>query len=769
MSRSRTRQVILTILVAGVASGTASPRASAQVTREQVESAIRSGVKYLISRQNDNGSWSDVEQRAHTGTTGLVTLALLTAGEKPDSPAVSKAINHLQKFAARDLDSVYAVSLQTMVFAAADPVRFKIPIAGNVAWLEQAQIKQGDRNTWPGTWTYDSSKRSPGDNSNTQYALLALNAASEVGIPVNVQVWTLSREYFEQSQRPGGGWSYQPPANDPTSASMTCAGVSSLIIAGLKRYEGQEQLLPDGKIRNCGKGGINLALQGGVDWLSTHFQVSQNVPKFHLWKYYYLYGLERTGRLTGLRYFGDHDWYREGADYLINTPERDKIAGYWAGHDSIEQNPVVATSFALLFLAKGRSPVVMNKLRHGPGNDWNNDRDDVRNLVSTVSRDWKHLLTWQVVDPETATVPDLLQAPIAYINGHDRPAFGAEAKKNLREFVEQGGFIFGEACCASAEFDAGFKELMLELFPEREYELHPLAPEHPVWRANHKLTPEVHPLWGIEHGCRTVVIYSPGDLSCYWNQAESQPDHKDVIKAMRVGQNVVDYATGRELPADKLAVRETAKFDKENAKRGALHIAKLKHAGDWNVAPLAVPNLTTMLRDKFKLDVVINHREIFPRDPNLVFYPLIYIHGRAGLAFDPDDMKALRKHLEPGGGTLFADAACGSPSFDAAFRKFAAELLPNNPLVAIPPEDEIYNLKGGYDLTKCQYSKAAGGGVDRPQLEGVKLNGHWAVIYSKFDIGCSLEREQGVLDCKGYVHESAMRIAANIVIYATLP
>ena len=87
----------------------------------------------------------------------------------------------------------------------------------------------------------------------------------------------------------------------------------------------------------------------------------------------------------------------------------------------------------------------------------------------------------------------------------------------------------------------------------------------------------------------------------------------------------------------------------------------------------------------------------------------------------------------------------------------------------IPPDDEIYNLKGGYDLTRCQYSKAAGGGIDRPQLEGVKLNGHWAVIYSKYDVGCSLEREQGALDCKGYAHESALRIAANIVIYATLP
>jgi hypothetical protein len=67
-----------------------------------------------------------------------------------------------------------------------------------------------------------------------------------------------------------------------------------------------------------------------------------------------------------------------------------------------------------------------------------------------------------------------------------------------------------------------------------------------------------------------------------------------------------------------------------------------------------------------------------------------------------------------------------------------------------------------------QYTKAAGGGVDFPQLEGVRINGHWAIIYSKYDIGCALERHTGI-ECKGYTYESALKIAGNIVIYSTLP
>ncbi len=95
--------------------------------------------------------------------------------------------------------------------------------------------------------------------------------------------------------------------------------------------------------------------------------------------------------------------------------------------------------------------------------------------------------------------------------------------------------------------------------------------------------------------------------------------------------------------------------------------------------------------------------------------------------------------------------------------------MPNNPLVPIPRDDELYSAtKVGFDLSDCQYTRAAGGGKDYPQLEGVKINGHWAIIYSKYDIGCALERHSG-LDCKGYNYESALKIAANIVIYSTLP
>ena len=41
---------------------------------------------------------------------------------------------------------------------------------------------------------------------------------------------------------------------------------------------------------------------------------------------------------------------------------------------------------------------LINKLRHGPADDWNNDLGDVRNLVSIVSADWKHLIRQKLRD-----------------------------------------------------------------------------------------------------------------------------------------------------------------------------------------------------------------------------------------------------------------------------------------------------------------------------------------------------------------------------------
>ena len=72
------------------------------------------------------------------------------------------------------------------------------------------------------------------------------------------------------------------------------------------------------------------------------------------------------------------------------------------------------------------------------------------------------------------------------------------------------------------------------------------------------------------------------------------------------------------MPADKLVIRDVVDFKTDDAKRGALQIAKLKHSGDWNIAPQAIPNLMEVLRKPpLSFDVVIKQKDLLPRDPNL--------------------------------------------------------------------------------------------------------------------------------------------------------
>src|SRR5262249_17895697 len=141
------------------------------VTSEQVERAIREGVRFLKSQQQADGSWTDAEAQVKTGTTSLVTLALITAGERVDSPVIQKSLENLRGFGPQQLRNTYAIGLQTMAFAAAEPERDRLRLIANVDWLQNAQLKPGDRARWPGTWTYSENKAQQGDHSNTQYAL----------------------------------------------------------------------------------------------------------------------------------------------------------------------------------------------------------------------------------------------------------------------------------------------------------------------------------------------------------------------------------------------------------------------------------------------------------------------------------------------------------------------------------------------------------------------------------------------------------------------
>ena len=176
--------------------------------------------------------------------------------------------------------------------------------------------------------------------------------------------------------------------------------------------------------------------------------------------------------------------------------------------------------------------------------------------------------------------------------------------KLLRAYIEQGGFIFAVDNCNGAGFDEGIKNLVSRIYPG-DAQLKRLPPEHPIYRSEFPLDPEGTELLGVDFGCRTSFVYSPRDHSCLWDKWSLQPVPNRtaafnllVLHAMKVGANVVAYATGRE-PYDKLdAPRSQVAGPQDHIERGLLQVAKLRHTGDWDAAPRALYNVLMALNEK---------------------------------------------------------------------------------------------------------------------------------------------------------------------------
>lgn len=774
-----TRLVMATAMSALVAAR-AGAQDRPQLSAAQVRESIRQGAEYLLKEQSPRGTWDDMATYPG-GVTALCTLALLTAGEDPASPAMQKSLAFLRELEA---DKTYTVALQTMALCAGEPRRDFVLIQRNADWLQQAQIDRGDR---IGAWSYTNQRDQIGsDNSNSQFAVLALHEAERVGAKINPATWQKAADFWKRAQRPDGGWAYQPVG--ASSGSMTCAGVGCWVICSGKVAPAAASV-ENGAVNCCMPPEHDDVLERALVWMSRNFSVTRNPGQGGGgWHLYYLYGLERLGRLTARRFIGEHDWYREGAELLIS--EQDPFSHHWQGQGHAEDQPDIATALALLFLSKGRWPVLVAKAKHGPDEDWNNHTSDLANLTAVAEREWGLNLTWQVIDPRTASVDDLLQAPVLFLSGSKPPELDGLEQKT-RDYIDRGGFLFAEACCVDGSgFDQGLRRFLDRVFPEGEYKLTRADASHPIWRIDKLVRPEspyVGRLWTVEYGCRTCVVFSEVDLSCYWElygrgrlDDLAQTVRERIEDATAIGLNVLAYATNRE-PKGK--EESFAAMDLGDAAalggRGIVRIAKLIHGGGCNDAPGALVNLLrSAAQGEAKLQIATNQFDLRASDPNLPNFHMAFMHGRHDFRFTPEERENLRIYLE-NGGLLFADSICASKEFVAAFRREMAQVLPEGKLERIPPEHTIFtDAAGGFNIQQVSRREPAAGGGDQPmrsrvqqvapELEGIAIDGRLAVIFSPYDISCALEQHEA-LQCRGYTREDAARIGLNVLLYSLNP
>ena len=103
-------------------------------------------------------------------------------------------------------------------------------------------------------------------------------------------------------------------------------------------------------------------------------------------------------------------------------------------------------------------------------------------------------------------------------------------------------------------------------------------------------------------------------------------------------------------------------------------------------------------------------------------------------------------------------------------------MFPDQRLEPIAAEDPMFTpTYGGFDLktvTRRDPLERSGSGPLEaklhkvpPELEGVKFDDRWGVVFSKYDLSCALEKHDS-LECRGYIRQDAARIGLNVVLYS---
>lgn len=619
----------------------AKPPKDETVTDEAINAAIVKGVNFLLSQFENNKNKDRAGQGGYEiGAHALSVLALLHAGQAVSderlgirSPTMVGLLEQLKAYSITDGFPTYSRSLKAQALAVYARPEDRAALLAETQWLLSNAVK--------GSYSYreppegaTQPHQAGWDNSNTQYGVLGVWAAAEAGIPVPITYWLDVQKHWEDAQASNGGWDYGMGPGGTGTLSMTAAGVNMLFVAN----EMISATRPDTQIA---RPPFSPALQGGLDWLAT----GDNAVTLGNWKYYTLYGLERAGLASGFKMLGKHDWFRVlAADTLASQD----ASGSWSGNSGAD----VETSFALLFLSRGRHPLLMNKL-HFIG-AWANRPRDVARLGKFVSREIEKPLNWQVVSLKSDW-SEWMDSPILYLASHEAPIFDEADFDKLRAYVNAGGMLITQADGDAQEFSQWAELLAIKLFGR---ELQPLPAEHFAYTALFRPKQQI-PLLGVSNATRTLMIHSPTDLAKRWQASKPTADRDP----FDLGANLFVYSTGMAVPRNRV---DTLHIEPLPGTASTLvPIARLKYSGDWDPEPWAWQREGRMFRRETSIGLEPIAIEIEKLTPTAA--PFAHLTGTGAIALSDAQVEALRGYVESGG-VLLIDSCGGFKPFNDSIR-----------------------------------------------------------------------------------------------------
>lgn len=745
----------------------AAPVAAQTDLDQRIDDAIAAGLKWTWAQQRPSGRFSDLDPAnvpltaTYPGDhTVMAMVSLAYAGFDPAKHAdMKRGFKALMELS---LEKTYTVGFRIIalaqIYRQTSDKRLKAGIRQAVkrdaAFLADIQLANG-------AWYYNrmTSDRY-WDFSNTQIAVLGLHEARSIGIEVPREAFQKALGLYLSKQRDDGGWNYGRIGaweSRPSYGSMTAAAVASVFICRDALQPSQGCPCRGGRSAGRRDPRVQQALRRGVAWLGEHFSARENPVRGSSRIYYWLYAAERVAQKTGLKYFGQHNWYRQGAEVIISRQVAD---GSWRRFPE--------TAFALLFLIKGRGPVLMNKLSYdGP---WDLHPYDLANLAEFVGKAKEQRFNWQVVHLDIP-VAEMHDAPILLLSAEKALELSDEHKKKLREFTDTGGTVLLEASCGNRAVAKWIEKLCRDVWPE--WELKVLTKEHPLWTADGRISGRLPALKGLTDGLRTFVFYSPRDITCRWHTRAVARQ----ASLFTLGGNLYVYATDRAKIRSRFTHRQIGTGRKYAGQPGpsapvgsTLVVARMTHGGAWHVGrryhpwqvlgkELAGAGLTLTLHDPVAAGADI------PAEVGL-----LYLAGRGQVALSDKARSALAAYVGRGG-FLFAEATAGDAAFDvsvqAALKATGLTLKPLSTTSAIL-NGQLGDAFTGYAVGAVGYAYALRRerlGRPAPLVYGIYLGKKLVGVYSPFDIlfaqtGCK------AYNLRGYDSDDARALAVNIALGA---
>ncbi|HEY2588767.1 MAG TPA: DUF4159 domain-containing protein, partial [Tepidisphaeraceae bacterium] len=483
--------------------------------------------------------------------------------------------------------------------------------------------------------------------------------------------------------------------------------------------------------------------------------------------------------------FGAHDWFTDIAGRLVKSQKQD---GSWTSSypGAAELD---STAFALLFLARGQAPVLMNKLDYhlhapppgqapkpttaptsGPGSvvvavNWNERPRDLANLANFVGHQTESFRNWQIVTLQ-ALPEDLHDAPVLYVSGNEALDLTPDDVKRLKLFIQQGGTVLGNADCGRKEFIQSFQALGKAMFGGTFREL---PPQHPVY--THEQFPakrwRTHPsVLGLTNGVRELMVLVPNaDLARWWQNPTGAAGHEE---AFELGTDLYEYACDRQLwnKGDSYIVHLDPGVHAEHK----VKVARLAAGPNWDPEPGGWSRLATVMHNEDSTDLIVYYAA--PGQGALTAAHIAHLTGTTPFSLSNAARLELKSFVEHGG-TLVVDAAGGSLPFadaaeqemkaifgQAAVRDLDQTLAPNHPVFRLPPHPiDAFTYRPWARQNSV-------GALKQPRIKGITIGDRVGVFLSRDDLSAGLVGEpvDGII---GYSPETATAIMRNIVLYAT--